>query len=146
MSRRFAPHPGDTQQKHRFTPVTDTILSQTLSHASPLLTADLQRVLWQKGNSLHCTLKHLTILRNKGTPYISLSFASAPKEGLYCWIILTKYPKVFLFFRLLLFLTEALISIFHILHLPIDSSNSVEATLEKLLSRAECKKQIMSFL
>jgi len=61
-------------------------------------------------------------------------------------MIPTKYPKVFLFFRLLLFLTEALISIFHILHLPIDSPNSVEATLEKLLSRAKQKADNRSFL
>lgn len=57
-------------------------------------------------------------------------------------MIPTKYPKVFFFFWLLLFLTEALISIFHILCLPIDSPNSVEATLEILLSRAKGKKQM----
>jgi len=61
-------------------------------------------------------------------------------------MIPTKYPKVFLFFRLLLFLTEALISILHILHLPIDSPNSVEATLEKRLSRAKQKADNRSFL
>lgn len=61
-------------------------------------------------------------------------------------MIPTKYPKVFLFFRMLLFLTEALISILHILHLPIDSSNSVEATLEKRLSRAKQKADNRSFL
>lgn len=57
-------------------------------------------------------------------------------------MIPTKYPKVFLFFWLLLFLTEGLISIFHELCFPIDSTNSVGATLEKLLSRAKCKKQM----
>lgn len=69
-------------------------------------------------------------------PLISASISLALKADLCCWMIPTKYPKVFLFFQWLLFLTEALISIFHILCLPVDSSNSVRAALEKLLSRA----------
>lgn len=60
-------------------------------------------------------------------------------------MIPTEYAKVFFFFWLLLFLTETLISIFHILGLPIDSPNSVEATLEKLLSRAKGKKQMPGY-
>lgn len=72
----------------------------------------------------------------------SASFSQTLTEDLCSWMILTKYSKVFLFFWLLLFLTKALISIFHILCLPIDTPNAVEATLEILLSRTKCKKQM----
>lgn len=119
---------------------------------TPLKSAMAERqfpMLYHQISSAHLPRSKVKLhqnIRNKGTLYISPSRLLAPEEDLCCWMIPTKYPKVFLFFRLLLFLTEALISILHILHLPIDSSNSVEATLEKRLSRAKQKADNRSFL
>lgn len=137
--------------------VTNTILCPSA------LATNLWRLPRQESDSVYSTIPHpqsvplaLRCKTPPATPHTtkredshsrlvfltSASLSLALKEDLCCWMIPTEYPKVFLFFWSLLFLTEALISIFHILCLPIDSSNLVGATLEKLLSRAKRKKQV----